>query len=168
MPAHRLLLIRPAHAGNAPLDRDRPLTEQGARDAAAIGSWLAEAGVVPERVVVSPALRAMQTWQQAAAALSVEGEPEVEQRIYDNTVDDLVAVIQETPDDVETLVVVGHNPAVGGLAHELDDGAGPASAEQLLARGFPAGAVAVFDLDVPFVAIAPETGTLRDFWAARG
>jgi phosphohistidine phosphatase len=160
---HRLLLIRHAQAGHAPLDRDRPLTEQGARDAAAIGRWLAEAGLVPDRVVVSPALRAAQTWSQAAAALPDDRPTVVERRIYDNTLDDLVDVIEETPAGVETLALVGHNPAVEALAHALDDGQGDAAARGSLARGFPAGAVAVFDLGIPFGAVEDGTATLRTF-----
>jgi phosphohistidine phosphatase len=163
----QLLLIRHAQAGNAPLDRDRPLTEQGARHAAEIGRWLADAGVVPDRVVVSPAVRAVQTWRQASSALGSVPESVVEQRIYDNTLDDLVAVIRETADDVGTLIVVGHNPSVGGLAQELQDGGGSESAKEQLDRGFPAGGVAVFDLDATFETIAPGAATLRDFWAAR-
>jgi phosphohistidine phosphatase SixA len=89
---------------------------------------------VPERTVVSPALRAAQTWRQAVTALDPAPEPAVEKRIYDNTVDDLVAVIEETPEDVRTLAVVGHNPSIGGLAHELDDGRGDPAARQELGR----------------------------------
>jgi phosphohistidine phosphatase len=164
----RLLLIRHAQAGNAPLDRDRPLTEQGARHAAEIGAWLARAAVEPDRVVVSPALRAAQTWEQAASELTAASERVMDQRIYDNTVDDLVGVIQETPEDVRTLVVVGHNPSIGGLAHELQNGRGSESAKEQLDRGFPAGGVAVFDLAGPFAEIAPGTATLRNFWVAPG
>jgi phosphohistidine phosphatase len=168
MAPRRLLLVRHAQAGNAPLDRDRPLTEEGARHAAEIGAWLARAGVAPDCVVVSPALRAAQTWQQAAAALASAPEPVADQRIYDNTVDDLVAVIRELPDDVQCLIIVGHNPSVGGLADEIQDGHGSESAKQQLDRGFPAGGVAVFGLAGAWADIAPETATLREFWAARG
>ena len=162
-PVPQLLLIRHAQAGNAPLDKDRPLTDRGARDAAAIGRWLTRAGLVPDRVAVSPARRAAQTWEQAAAGLVPGIEPVVEERIYDNTVDDLVAVIHETADDIGTLAVVGHNPSIGGLAHELDDGQGDPDARRTLDSGFRAGGVAVFDLTTPFAAIAPGTATLIDY-----
>ena len=152
----RLLLVRHAQAGNAPLDRDRPLTERGFRQAAGIGSWLAEAGVVPDRAVASPALRAVQTWETAVPDVA----PDLEPRIYENTVEDLLAVIAETPDGVQTLALVGHNPSIGALADGLDGGP---DARDDLEMGFPAGAVAVFVLDTAFADVAAGTATLETF-----
>src|SRR4051812_49694764 len=87
----RLVLVRHAQAGGGPVDADRPLTEQGARHAAAIGTWLARTGPAPDRVLVSPARRARQTWEEAAAALDPGSEPFVDERIYDNTVEAVLA-----------------------------------------------------------------------------
>jgi phosphohistidine phosphatase len=148
----RLLLIRHAQAGNAPLDADRPLTEHGAEQARAVGGWLAERALVPDRVLVSPARRAAQTWAAAAGRLAGAAEPTSDARIYDNTLDTVLAAIRETPDEVRCLAVVGHNPSLGALADELT----PDS----LQNGFPAGAVVVFELPVPFAALDPGTATL--------
>ena len=166
MQLRRLLLVRHAEAAGGPVDAERSLTGKGTRRAAAIGSWLAQAGPAPDRVVVSPARRAAQTWEQARASLEPDVEPDVEPvvdaRVYDNTVEALLAVIAETPDDVQTLAVVGHNPSVGELARDLDDGRGSAPARRDVEAGFRAGGVAVFTLGTPFAAIAPGTGTLTD------
>jgi phosphohistidine phosphatase len=162
MQPSRLLLIRHAQAAGGTVDADRPLTEPGARHAAAIGAWLTGAGVVPARVLVSPARRAVQTWEQAGTALAGEPQPIVDPRIYDNTVEALLEVLRDTPEDLGTVVLVGHNPSVRELAGVLDDGDGPDAARQALDAGFPPGGVAVFDLGVPFSGIAPGTATLRD------
>src|SRR3954453_9424386 len=61
----RLVLVRHAQAAQGEVDADRTLTERGARQAAAIGAWLAQTGLIPDRVVVSPARRAQQTWELA-------------------------------------------------------------------------------------------------------
>jgi phosphohistidine phosphatase len=161
--ARRLVLIRHAQASNAASDRDRPLSADGEAHATAIGAWLAEAGLEPDLVLLSPALRAQQTWERAAAALPSPSDAEVEDRIYDNTVDDLMAVIGDAPDHLATLAVVGHNPSVGEFAAALDDGKGDAAARDSLASGFPTGAVAVFSLAARFEDLAPETGTLTAF-----
>jgi phosphohistidine phosphatase len=150
----RLLLVRHARAGTAPLDVDRPLTEHGTAQARAIGAWLAERALVPDRVVASPARRAVQTWATATGQLAGAAEPTVDPRIYDNTADALLAAIRETPDDVRCLAVVGHNPSIGALAHELGDGS--------FDSGFPAGAVAVLELPGPYAALEPGTATLSD------
>ena len=159
----RLLLVRHAKAADGPVDADRPLTERGARRAAAIGAWLTQAGLVPDRVLVSPARRAVQTWERAGAALVPGLRPTVDARIYDNTVEALLAAIRETPEDVQTLAVVGHNPSVGELAGVLDDSQGSPAARRDVDAGFRTGGVAVFLLATPFAAIAPGAATLSDF-----
>jgi phosphohistidine phosphatase len=165
VPPRRLLLIRHAQAATGPVDADRPLTEGGARQAAAMGAWIAQAGLVPDRVLLSPARRAVQTWEQAMTALGVGLQPVVDPRIFDNTVEALLTAIQETPEDVRTLAVVGHNPSVGELAHVLDEGRGSPAARSDVDAGFRAGSVAVFLLATPYAALTPGAATLRDFRA---
>jgi phosphohistidine phosphatase len=118
---------------------------------------------VPDRVVVSPALRTRQTWEQAAASLVPSQTPTVDERIYENTVEAVLAALTETPEDVQTLIVVGHNPSVGELASALDDGEGDPDARRKLQAGFPTGAVAVFEPATPFGELAPGTATLTTF-----
>jgi phosphohistidine phosphatase len=160
VPPRRLVLLRHARAGDAATDRDRPLTEHGQQQAAAVGEWLARAGVVPDRVLVSPAVRTRQTWERAGAALDRAPEPDVEVRIYDNTVEGLLEVLHESDEDVRTVVLVGHNPAVGTLAHVLDDGDGREAARRELAAGFPPGSIALFDVGTSFAVLSPGGATL--------
>ena len=159
----RLLLIRHARAAGGPVDLERPLTAEGVQQAVALGSWLEHAGLVPDRVLVSPARRAVQTWEQAGAALSSRAQPIGDARIGDNTVDALLAAIRETPEDVRSVAVVGHNPSIGELAGVLDDGRSDPVARRGVESGFPAGGVAVFELAVSFAAVGPGAATLRDF-----
>jgi phosphohistidine phosphatase len=159
----RLLLIRHARAAGGPVDLERPLTAEGVQQAAALGAWLEHAGLVPDRILVSPARRAVQTWEQAGAALSSGAQPMGDARVGDNTVDALLAAIRETPEDVLSVAVVGHNPSIGELAGVLDDGRSDPGARRGVESGFPAGGVAVFDLAVSFAAVGPGAATLRDF-----
>jgi phosphohistidine phosphatase len=162
----RLVVIRHAQAADGAPDIDRPLTEAGARQAAAIGTWLEQSGLVPGRVVVSPARRAAQTWQAVAARLDVAAI--TDERMYENTVEALLAIVRETPEDVGILALVGHNPSVGELVRALDDGQGNPSARDGSGAGFPTGAVAVFILAAPFDAIEPGAGTLTDLAVPAG
>jgi phosphohistidine phosphatase len=159
----RLLLIRHAKAADASPDRERPLTDKGRRAAGAIGSWLQASGRVPDRVLVSTALRARQTWAAAAESLGVDPEQAVDQRIYDNTVQALLDVIGELAGEAGTVAVVGHNPSMGELAFALDDGEGDDAARRQLQTGFPTGAVAVFRIDGSFDELGTGTATLEDF-----
>ena len=90
--------------------------------------------------------------QPAAAERLAAAQPSVDPRIYENTFDAVLEAIHETPDDVGCLAVVGHNPSIGGLAHELGDGS--------FDSGFPAGGVAVLELPGPYAALGPGTATL--------
>lgn len=164
----RLVVIRHAKAGEAPFDIDRPLTERGRRDATAIGVWLKTQQVHPDWAVVSPARRARETWQQAAGELDDPPEPVIDERVYDNTLDALFEIVRETPPDVDTLVLVGHNPSFSSLAYELDDGDGDGAARSAMDTGFPTSAVAVFRFDAPWAATGDASGTLIDFAAPRG
>jgi phosphohistidine phosphatase len=159
----RLLLVRHAQAGDAAVDADRPLTSRGEERAAAIGSWLGAAGLAPDLVLVSPARRAARTWELASEPLAQPPRPAVDVRLYENTVEGVLAAIRETPDDVRTVAVVGHNPSVGELAAVLDDGQGDPAAEHTVDAGFPAGGVAVFAVATPFSELGPGGATLRDF-----
>jgi phosphohistidine phosphatase len=159
----RLVLVRHAQAAQGEVDADRTLTERGARQAAAIGAWLTQTGLIPDRVVVSPARRAQQTWELASAPLQPGPPPIIDPRIYDNTLEAVLAAVQQTPDEVRTVAVVGHNPSIGVLASVLDDGSGDPAAHRDVETGFPAGGVAVFVLPAPFAAVAPGTATLTDF-----
>ena len=64
----------------------------------------------------SPAVRAMQTAQVIANVLGVDGI-EVDQTLYDQNVDAILAQISTTPE--ETVVIVGHVPSLDVLATHL-------------------------------------------------
>jgi phosphohistidine phosphatase len=153
------VLIRHAQAAGGPVDADRALTDHGARRAAAIGVWLEQAGVAPDRALVSPARRAVQTWERAGRG----PVPVVDPRIYDNTVESLLTAVRDTPDDVRELLLVGHNPSIGGLTAALDDGAGAPAARRDVGLGFPTGGVAVFAPSSSFGELAPGTARLDAF-----
>ena len=129
----RLVLIRHANTDEGSPDIGQQLTERGRDDAAGIGRRLAENDVVPDLVIVSPARRARQTWELASAELPTHPEVRVDDRIYANTVDDVLEAIRDTDDDVATLAVVGHNPSLGQLSG---------------AASFPTSAIGSFDVAV--------------------
>lgn len=143
----RLVLIRHAKAGDGAVDHERPLAARGHSDATDIGRWLADRGIEPDRVVVSTARRTRQTWALVCAELASPSEPEFDERIYYNIVDDLLDVVRETPAARNTVVLVGHNPAVQEFAIFLDDGAGDAEIRRRVHGKFPTSAVAIIDFD---------------------
>ena len=68
----RLMLLRHAKTENdAPSgrDQDRRLDDRGRSDAAEIGGWIGRHPPFPDFVLVSPAVRAQQTWEIAWEAM---------------------------------------------------------------------------------------------------
>lgn len=163
----RLVLIRHAKSADGPADVSRELHARGMRDRDAVGRWLAKVGVEPDRVVVSPAQRARQTWEGAAAHVAAPA-PVIDERIYDNDDDLLLELIRETPGGVQSLVLVGHNPSFGSLAHALDDGTGDDEARQDLLTGFPTSATAVFEFDGEWIDVRRHGMRLLAYAAPRG
>ena len=152
MTQHRLVLLRHAKAehGGA-VDHDRPLALVGRRQASAVGTALAEAGLAPESVLCSSALRTRQTWELVRTALTASGAVApvvaVTDELYDAGASDVVGLVRGVPDDVGTVLVVGHEPTVSHVAATL---AGPASDDAAVARvriGVPTGAWSVLEVD---------------------
>jgi phosphohistidine phosphatase len=162
-----LVLVRHAKSGEGPVDIERELNPRGLRDREAIGRWLHERGIAPDRVLVSPAARARLTWAGAAAHVPAP-EPVVDERIYDNDEEVLLDIVRETPADVRALVLVGHNPSFGQLAYDLDDGTGEDAVRRELHAGFPTSAVAVFELDGEWPAAARNGLRLTGYAVPRG
>jgi phosphohistidine phosphatase len=124
----RLLILRHAKSDRSAgvIDLKRPLADRGRRDAPAVGRWLREHVADIDLVVCSPATRARQTWDLAAAELPEPPPVRHDDRIYDATAGELLSVVRALPSRVRTVVLVGHNPGfeelvelLTGDAHEL-------------------------------------------------
>jgi phosphohistidine phosphatase len=168
MTTRRLVLIRHAKAAGGTRDIDRPLADRGVLDAAAIGQRLKSLDLSPDRVVVSTALRTQQTWEVAAAVQDDSPVATIDPRVYNNTIEDLLAVIRDTPSALATLIVVGHNPSMGELAVVLDDGAGDAAAREGIATSFPTSGVCVFEITAEWSHVDARDGTVLSFARPRG
>jgi phosphohistidine phosphatase len=167
--ARTLVLIRHAKAvGDGTPDIERALAPRGLADAGAVGRWLAEHDVVPDHALVSPARRAVQTWETAAAELAAAPPTSIDDRVYVNTFELLLAVARDTPDDVTTLAIVGHNPAMHAFAAVLADGRGNQRAVADLAEGFPTSGIAVLDIEGDWAELAAGGASLRAIAVPRG
>jgi phosphohistidine phosphatase SixA len=65
----------------------------------------------------SPAARATNTWKLVAAELNMPPQTRIDDRLYAASGDELLAVVRDLPDDVETAILVGHNPGMEDWHH---------------------------------------------------
>ncbi len=121
-----LLMLRHAksdwQAEYGPDDLRRPLAKRGMRAARTIGRFLAETGQVPDRTLVSPALRAKQTVDLAVSAGNWECPVSVCDELY-REVDDVLGAIRGRGGDSKLLMIVGHQPTWSLTASKLANGA---------------------------------------------
>ncbi|MQA77186.1 MAG: histidine phosphatase family protein [Streptosporangiales bacterium] len=148
-------------------DHDRPLAPRGERDASAAGRWLDAAGWTPDTVLCSTAVRARHTWRGAADVLSATPPVTYERRLYLADVPTLVDLVRATPDDVGTLVLVGHNPGLEDLVVTLAGGAVGDAGERVEAK-FPTSAIAVLTVPGAWSALGPRVATLVEVAVPRG
>jgi phosphohistidine phosphatase len=149
----------------ASTDHARRLTERGCKDARAAGLHLLEHGLVPGHAVVSTAERTRLTWEEVADATGSTATPQLDAAVYTGGVEVVLEALQTVPDDVETLLFVGHNPTAAYLCHLLDDGEGDPEAVSGMLQGFPPAALVVFAVQGPWSALGPEGGRVVDFHA---
>jgi phosphohistidine phosphatase len=121
-----LLLLRHAKAvpdEQALADIARPLAERGERDALRIGERLKLQYPSVGLILASPAARALHTAQIVAAAFDYPlGDIAVDPRLYLAVPATLLEVIAAQDAAIEHLLVVGHNPGLSELVHELTSG----------------------------------------------
>ena len=144
----RLVVMRHAKAEqDGPTDFERPLADRGLRDAADAGAWLANTGFVPDRALVSAARRTQETWAAVAGSAAWDLDPDIDRGLYAAGPESALDLIRLVPAEVESLIVIGHNPTMAYLAQLLDSGDGPSGAGEALGGDFPTCALAVFGYD---------------------
>ncbi|MDQ0682900.1 phosphohistidine phosphatase [Streptomyces achromogenes] len=162
----RIVLFRHAKADwPQVIDHERPLAERGRKDAAVAGRKLADTGIPIDLALCSTALRTRETWKLAVQEFPHRPKTVYEERIYEASPGELIALLNETPDDVRTLVLIGHNPGIQGLADVLSGQVNGDAGERMHSRGFPAAAFAVISFDGSWKSLEPGVATLLDYWA---
>jgi phosphohistidine phosphatase len=123
-------------------DHERPLAERGARDAARIGTWMADAGLVPDLVLCSDAVRTRATLALVLSALAdVAPQIATEPGLYLAAAEAMTARLQAV-EGARTVLMIGHNPGIHALALDLI-GSGETKALAHLAMKYPTAALAV-------------------------
>jgi phosphohistidine phosphatase len=122
-PLLRLTLVRhaktePSRSGQE--DWDRVLEPRGQRDAPEMARRLKEQGLKPERILSSPAVRAITTATIMARELGVSAQKvQQDERLYGASPKALLAVIQELGEQTRHLMIVGHNPGITEFADRI-------------------------------------------------
>lgn len=157
----RLILVRHAKSswGEPALnDIDRPLNKRGQKAAPAIAKHLADKDFIPAEVVISPALRTVETWDRMA--------PVFPDTALIRRVPDLyhapAAIMMETLQNcaASPVMMLGHNPGIADFAAQLLDRV-PAHPKF---RDYPTCSTLVASFDAAdWAEVQPGTGQVLDF-----
>lgn len=99
-------------------DSERQLIPKGIKKTGLIVDFLKKRGSVIDLMISSPAVRAHETARIVAAGLNYPpNRIRIERRIYDSFYDRILDLIYGTPNEVNSLMIFGHNPTITQLAN---------------------------------------------------
>ena len=108
-----------AASGTGTSDRERPLTSGGVSEMERAAAGLACAGILFDRIVSSPLVRAVQTARLVARAQPASIQPEMIEELAGGAVpSQLFRALAPVAIDAR-LLLVGHEPDISGLAQML-------------------------------------------------
>lgn len=145
-------------------DHDRPLNGRGERAAKAMADHIARDAPRPDLILCSTAMRTRQTLAPLLKRLTSPAPPiSLENGLYLASEDALLARLQAVPDDLPTVLLIGHNDGIGQLAADLA-GSGPSGALAALREKYPTGALTLLRApDGPWRDLKPGSAKLLDF-----
>jgi len=118
-----IYLIRHAQSSEATAgqkDIERELTSEGKRDVIHVGKYLMSISALPDIILSSNAMRAQQTADLIAEQLQFDTEKiDYDAEIYQASVRNLLFKINSLDDMDESVMLIGHNPALTYLAEYL-------------------------------------------------
>jgi phosphohistidine phosphatase len=148
-------------------DHERPLSGRGRRDAEALGRFLSQRSMSVDLVLCSTAMRTKQTWDYAKAGGASAGEIQYLREIYHAWVPELLTMIREVPDEVHTLLVLGHAPGIPDLVEHLCVRTESPDWTQMDSK-FPTSALAIVNVPGPWAELGKDRAELASFVVPRG
>jgi phosphohistidine phosphatase len=165
-----LLLLRHAKSDypTGVADHARPLAPRGEREAGLAGDWLRAHAPAVDAVLCSTATRTRET----LARTRIDAPVDFVERLYDATpaavIEEINGVESRFGPDVETLLVIGHEPAMSSVALGLATAEGSnATAAERISTKFPTSAIAVLRTGEPWAQLSLNGAALVGFHVPR-
>jgi len=138
-------------------DFDRPLSDRGLKAAPKMGAAMRDRHVRPNLILCSPSVRTRQTLTLASAE-AWDNAPKVcfEKKLYEASAQTLLQVLKDVPEDVDHVMIVGHDPGLQDVAVML---AVNGRERQELKNKLPTASVVSFEFDEElWKELQPATG----------
>lgn len=128
-------------------DHERPLNERGRVAAPLMGRYFRKQNWQPDAILCSTATRTRQTLGLMTSEAGFTPRPEFLDAIYHADPEDIIALLNDLLDDVESALVIGHNPTMQETALRLCTPSGSPDAYRQMMGKYSTGAVAAIELD---------------------
>ncbi len=128
-------------------DFDRSLNERGVYDCEIIGQWLTSKQSKIDKIVVSGARRTRETHERLVETFQTKATVELEEALYLARSEFLRGFVRRLEDDLQSVMLIGHNPGMHELAFDLCKNKKDTVASELQEK-FPTCALAVIQFHV--------------------
>ena len=119
----KLYLIRHAKSSWKEIglsDFERGLNKRGKKDAPMIGNILKKKEITPDIIISSPAKRTKKTAFIIAKSVGIKKENIIfKESIYESSMNELLNVIENLDNSLNSVFLIGHNPSLNVLAEYL-------------------------------------------------
>lgn len=142
-------------------DHERPLALRGRQAVRVLHDHVRSAGIEPALVLCSSAARTRETLE----GVQPGGEHRIERELYAADAGALIDRLRQVSDDVPSVMLIGHNPAMQLLVIRLANGSGLDVDDSKLAdvrRKFPTGGLATVEFDCAWSELGPGRARLTD------
>ena len=110
-------------------DIDRPLNSRGRDDAVAMGAFLANKDLVPNKMIISPARRTQQTAELLLKNLPVDKQQVlIDRDLYLADLETLCEIVELYTADLQRILLRAHNPGMDDMVSYLANSAPPLTA----------------------------------------
>lgn len=100
-------------------DFERGLAKRGKKDAPLMGGLLKDKELVPQMILCSTAVRSRQTAEAVVETSGFKGELAFQEGLYLAEPEAYLAAVRALPDELERVLVIGHNPGLEGLLQQM-------------------------------------------------
>jgi phosphohistidine phosphatase len=160
-----LILLRHAKSDYPPgaADHERPLAPRGIREAGLAGEWLRAHAPAIDAVLCSTATRTRQTYAQTGLTAPVRYLDD----LYDAMPGNVIDTINGVAADVDTLLVIGHEPAMSSVALGLAGHGTDAAVAQQISEKYPTSGIAMLHVPCGWSDLQLGSAALVDFCVPR-
>ncbi len=113
----------------------------GKNDAPVMGKFLFKKDILPDLIICSPALRTSMTLELVLKGMGEKMLVVFNKLLYEGSVSEILEIISQTDNGINSLMIIGHNPSIQNLAECFINGTFPYNK-------FSTSGIAIFEFEI--------------------